>query len=110
MRDGRDKDTVTFTELHLKLQKSSILKNREGILALFLNLSERTHRSGPKKVPPFASVSVSTVNGTVESGGVTVHGDSTKSFLASVLLDPHRNRPTTLGESFKVCHFYGMKA
>ncbi len=97
VRDGRERDTVAFSELHLKLQKSSILKNREGIMALFLNLSERTGRSGTKKVPPFASVSVSTVNGTVESGGVTVHGDSAKSFLASVIPDPYRNHQLSLG-------------
>ena len=39
-----------------------------------LCLSERKHRGGSKKVPPFSSVSVTTVNGTVESGGVTVVG------------------------------------
>jgi hypothetical protein len=58
-----------------------------------------------KKIPPFASVSVSTVNGTVESGGVTVGGGgggkTTKSsFLASVIPAPYRSRPTTLSKYF----------
>ena len=97
MRDGRERDTVTFTEHHLKLQKSSIIKNRESILTLLLCLSERTNRGGPKKIPPFSSVSVTTINGTVESGGVTVVGGSeTKSFLSSVIPAPYRGRPTTL--------------
>ena len=97
VRDGRERDTVTFTELHLKLQKSSIIKNRESILQLLLCLSERTNRGGPKKIPPFSSVSVSTINGTVESGGVTVVGGSeTKSFLSSVIPAPYRGRPTSL--------------
>ena len=53
VRDSRERDTVAFTELHLKLQRSSIIRNRESILTLMLNLSERTNRNGPKKVPPF---------------------------------------------------------
>ena len=67
-----------------------------------LCLSERKHRGGSKKVPPFSSVSVTTVNGTVESGGVTVVGagsnilSDTKSFLSSVIPAPYRSRPTTL--------------
>jgi len=78
----------------LKLQKSSIIKNREAILSLLLNLSERSSRAGHKKVPPFSSVSVSTINGTVESGGVTVVGS--KSFLSAVIPAPYRSRPTSI--------------
>lgn len=98
VRDGRERDTVNFTELHLKLQKSSIIKNREAVLTLLLCLSERTNRSSSKKIPPFSSVSVTTINGTVESGGVTVVGvgSDAKSFLSSVIPAPYRNRPTTL--------------
>ena len=102
VRDGREHDTVAFTELHLKLQRSSIIRNRESILTLMLCLSERKNRGGSKKVPPFSSVSVTTVNGTVESGGVTVVGagnnilSDTKSFLSSVIPAPYRSRPTTL--------------
>ena len=96
VRDGRDRDCVGFHELHLKLQRSSIIKNRESILTLLLNLSERTKRSGSRKVPPFSSVSVTTINGTVESGGVTVGGNpESKSFLTSVIPAPHRNRPSS---------------
>lgn len=106
IRDGRDRETATFTELHLRLQKSSIVKNREAILQLFHNLSERTQRSVPKKIPPFAAsntaVSVSTTNGTVESGGVTVatsdSGDNLtnggKHYLSQVIPAPFRTRPT----------------
>ena len=60
-------------------------------------LSERSSKGGSKKVPPFSSVSVSTINGTVESGGVTVVGvNEAKSFLSSVIPAPYRNRPTSL--------------
>ena len=102
VRDGRERDTVAFTELHLKLQRSSIVRNRESILTLLMCLSERTNRGGPKKVPPFSSVSVTTINGTVESGGVTVVGagnnitSDTKSFLSSVIPAPYRSRQTSL--------------
>ena len=93
---------MAFTELHLKLQRSSIIRNRESILTLLMCLSERTNRGGPKKVPPFSSVSVTTINGTVESGGVTVVGagnnitSDTKSFLSSVIPAPYRSRQTSL--------------
>ena len=98
---------MTFTELHLKLQKSPIVKNREAVLTLLMCLSERTSGRGgkTKKIPPFSSVSVSTVNGTVESGGVTVVGvneagpkaGSTSGFLSSVIPAPYRShRPTSL--------------
>ena len=43
-RDSREKDTVKFSELHLRLQKSSILKNRDAILSLFLHLAEKTNK------------------------------------------------------------------
>ena len=66
-------------------------------MTLLMCLSERTSKTGSKKVPPFSSVSVSTVNGTVESGGVTVVGvNEVKSFLSSVIPAPYRNRPTSL--------------
>ncbi len=98
VRDGRERDTVLFTELHLKLQKSSIIKNREAVLALLLSLSERTSRGTSKKQPPFSSVSVTTINGTVESGGVTVVGPAhdAQSFLSSVIPAPYRNHPSAL--------------
>jgi len=105
VRDGRERDTVAFTELHLKLQRSSIIRNRESILTLLMCLSERTNRGGPKKVPPFSSVSVTTINGTVESGGVTVVGagnSDTKSFLSSVIPAPYRSRQTSLNNGLNL--------
>ena len=44
VRDGREKDTVKFSELHLRLQKSSIVKNRDAILTLLLHLAEKTNK------------------------------------------------------------------
>ena len=101
MRDGRERDTVTFTELHLKLQRSPIVRNREAVLTLLMCLSERSSKGGSKKVPPFSSVSVSTINGTVESGGVTVVGvnEAKSGFLSSVIPAPYRNRPTSLSSN-----------
>ena len=42
VRDGREKDTATFSELHIRLQRSTIIKHRDAILSLFLNLAEKT--------------------------------------------------------------------
>jgi hypothetical protein len=53
VKDGRDKDTVKFDELHLRLQKSSIIKNRDAILSLFLNLAEKTNKNSVRKIPTF---------------------------------------------------------
>merc|ERR1719376_1043207 len=53
VRDGRSKDCATFSELHIKLQKTSIIKHRDSILSLFLALADRSSK-GPRRVPPFA--------------------------------------------------------
>ncbi len=120
VREGRDTDAVAFQRLHQRLQRSEVLQNREAVLALFLNLSERpsSSRSGYKKVapimpyrPPKAATSsvrlpngAPRVNGTSEEeegeaggGEVSSSGDQPPlppSYLSSIHEIKHNLTPT----------------
>ena len=105
VRDGRDKDTVKFSELHIRLQNSRIIKNRDAILSLFFNLAEKTNKTGQKRIPPFyLSIagnfgSTSSLNGSdtkrtgqqksVISISASGNGDT---YLTKVIPAPYRTR------------------
>jgi hypothetical protein len=88
MSDGRRQDALTFQEQHARLKQSKIIRNREALLTLFLNLAQRSEqfaRSG-------SSVAISTplvifpLNSTANGeAGPQVHpGIASSSNLSSI--------------------------
>ncbi len=57
VREGREADAVAFTELHQRLQKSPIVKNREAILTLFLNLADTSPTPSASNTAPSSTAS-----------------------------------------------------
>ena len=109
MRDGRSGDCATFSELHIRLQKSPIIRHRDSILSLFLALADRTPRQGGgRRVPPFVvAPDLYSVRGGSNgepprgaSGGsatksVISIGSDGESYLTKVIPAPYKTRPKT---------------
>lgn len=113
VRDGRSGDCATFSELHIRLQKSSIIRHRDSILSLFLALADRTPSKSGRRVPPFAVApdtysvrSTTTSNGMGSSAAAAAAGAATKSvisigsdgesYLTKVIPAPYKTRPKTI--------------
>lgn len=72
VREDRQKDAAKFSELHARLQRSTLIKNREALLTLFLSLSERPSpaEAARKLKAPFVPLPLSGRRGNAaEEGG-----------------------------------------